>query len=116
MSDSEATISSETMTRLWRILGATGNTMARIDFVVTELDKARYQRQAQREKKSLSAWLREAAEQKLVAATGSAPFTLADLRRFNAECESREKGYQEPDWPEHKRMIAKSTVPRLNGP
>lgn len=90
--------------------------MARIDFFVTEPDKARYQRQAQRERKSLSAWLREAAEQKLVAATGSARFTLADLRRFNAECDNREKGNQEPDWPEHRRMIAESKGPRLIGP
>ena len=90
--------------------------MARIDFVVTEPNMARYRRQAQREKKSLSAWLREAAEEKLAAATGSGPFTLEDLRRFNAECDTREKGNQEPDWPEHKRMIEESKVRGLNRP
>ena len=70
--------------------------MARIDFVVTEPNMARYRRQAQREKKSLSAWLREAAEEKLAAATGSGPFALEDLRRFNAECDTRKRVTKSP--------------------
>ena len=88
--------------------------MARIHFVVKEPDKARYQSQARWEQKSLGAWLREAAEEKLAAATRSGRFTLDDLRRFNAECDAREKGRQEPDWPEHKRMIAGSKVHGLD--
>lgn len=90
--------------------------MARIHFVVKEPDKARYQNQARREKKSLGAWLREAAEEKLAAATHSNRFTLDDLHRFNAECDAREKGNQEPDWAEHKRTISGSKVRGLNIP
>ena len=84
--------------------------MARIHFVVKELDKARYQNQARRENKSLGAWLREAAEEKLAATTRSGWFTLDDLRRFNAECDARETGKQEPDWEVHKRTITGSKV------
>ena len=88
--------------------------MARIHFVVKEPDKVRYQSQARRENKSLGAWLREAAEEKLAATTGSGRFTLTDLRRFTAECDAREKGYREPDWEEHKRTIAGSKVRGLD--
>ena len=90
--------------------------MARIHFVVKEPDKARYQNQARRENKSLGAWLREAAEEKLATATRSDRFTLNDLRRFNAECDARETGKQEPDWEVHKRTIAGSKVPNLEVP
>ena len=90
--------------------------MARIHFVVKEPDKARYQTQARRENKSLGAWLREAAEEKLATATRSDRFTLNDLRRFNAECDARETGKQEPDWEVHKRTIAGSKVPNLEAP
>jgi len=90
--------------------------MARIHFVVKEPDKARYQNQARREQKSLGAWLREAAEEKLAAATRSGRFTLDDLQRFHAECDAREKGSREPDWAEHKRAIAGSKVPGLDLP
>lgn len=87
--------------------------MARIHFVVKEPDKARYQNQARRENKSLGAWLREAAEEKLAATTRSGRFTLDDLQRFNARCDAREKGNREPDWEEHKRTIVGS---RVRGP
>ena len=90
--------------------------MARIHFVVKEPDKARYQNQARREQKSLGAWLREAAEEKLAAATRSGRFTLEDLKRFNAECDAREKGNQEPDWAEHKQTISGSKVRGLDVP
>lgn len=90
--------------------------MARIHFVVKEPDKARYQNQARREQNSLGAWLREAAEEKLRAATRSGRFTLDDLKRFNVECDAREKGNQEPDWTEHKQTISESKVRGLDMP
>ncbi len=90
--------------------------MARIHFVVKEPDKVRYQNQARRENKSLGAWLREAAEEKLAATSRSGRFTLNDLRRFTIECDAREKGYREPDWEEHKRTIAGSKVRGLDVP
>ena len=90
--------------------------MARIHFVVKEPDKARYQNQARREQMSLGAWLREAAEEKLAAATRSGRFTLDDLKRFNAECDAREKGNREPDWAEHKQTISGSKIRGLDIP
>ena len=88
--------------------------MARIHFIVKEPDKVRYQNQARRENKSLGAWLREAAEEKLASTSRSGRFTLNDLRRFTTECDAREKGCREPDWEEHKRTIAGSKVRGLD--
>ncbi len=88
--------------------------MTPIHLFVTESDRARYQNQARREKKSLGAWLREAAEEKLAAATRSGCFTLDDLRRFNDECDAREEGNREAEWLEHKRTIAESKVHGFN--
>ena len=80
----------------------------RIHFVVRDSDKVRYQSQARREGKSLGAWLREAAEEKLAEAAPPRRFTPADLERFNAECDAREAGAREPDWPEYKRLVSES--------
>ncbi len=88
--------------------------MTHIHRFVTESEKAHYQNQARREKKSLGARLREAAEGKLADATRSGGFTLDDLRRFNDEFDAREEGKREPDWLEHKRAIAESEVHGFN--
>ena len=84
--------------------------MSRIHFVVSEAEKAGYQSQARLEGKSLGAWMREAADEKLAAARPARRFTLEDLRAFNAECDARTAGRREPDWPEQKRLIAESRV------
>ncbi len=82
--------------------------MSRIHFIVSEAEKIGYQSQAQLEGKSLGAWLREAAQDKLAAARSATRFSLEDLRAFNEECDALEAGRREPDWPEQKRLIAES--------
>lgn len=78
---------------------------ARIHILVDEAEKARYRRQAEREGKSLGAWLREAAEEKLEAAvTEERIETVEDLEKFFEECDARE-GSPEPDWEEHRKVI-----------
>ena len=84
--------------------------MSRIHFIVSEADKIGYRGQARREGKSLGAWLREAADEKLAAARPAGRFSAGELRRFFEECDARSAGRKEPDWPEQKRLIAESRV------
>lgn len=77
--------------------------------IVREVDKARYQRQAEREGLSLGAWLREAAEARIAAARPSRWSSRAELEGFFAACAAREDA-PEPDWPEHRRVIERSRV------
>lgn len=79
----------------------------RIHILVREADKARYRHQAEREGKSLGAWLREAAEEKLEAARSRRFQSAEELRAFFEESEAREPA-PEPDWEEHRRVIERS--------
>lgn len=81
---------------------------ARIHILVEQAEKARYRQQAEREGKSLGAWLREAAEEKLAAAASHRRIeTAEELERFFAECDDRE-ARPEPDWTEHEKVIERS--------
>lgn len=82
--------------------------MSRIHVLLDEEQKARYRRQAEREGKSLGAWLRDAAEQKLAAAAKTGRIeTLEELRAFFQSCDAREEG-PEPDWKDHLRVMDRS--------
>ena len=82
--------------------------MVRIHILVDEAEKARFRHQAEREGKSLGAWLREAAQEKLVAATSRARLESVDeLRRFFAACDERESA-PEPDWADHRKVMERS--------
>ena len=90
--------------------------MERIYSAVTEPVEACKKRRPRREKKPRTAGLRDAAEVKRTATTVKERLTPDALRRFNADCDNREKGNQEPDWPEHKSMIEESKISGLNVP
>lgn len=82
--------------------------MTRIHILIDEHERERFRRQAQREGKSLGAWLREAARDKLAAGERRAQMdTIRELRAFFAECTARETR-KEPDWEEHRRVIERS--------
>lgn len=84
------------------------NPMGRIHILVDEQAKARYRRHAAREGKSLGAWLREAAEEKLARERAVDRLeTVAELRAFFERCDARERA-PEPDWAEHRRVIDRS--------
>lgn len=86
----------------------------RIHLVLDETDKARYRSQAAREGKSLGAWLREAADEKLRAAAARADLRdRAELTRFFEACDARETE-REPDWEEQKALIARSRTEGLD--
>jgi len=81
---------------------------SRIHILLDESEKDRYLRQAEREGKSLGAWLRAAAEDRLRAAEhGPSLRTRAELQRFFDGCDAREHG-REPDWTEHRAAIERS--------
>ena len=91
--------------------------MSRVHVIVNEAQKVRYQSQAAREGKSLGAWLRDAAEEKMAR---SAPRRFASVREFDefiAACQARsaaEGGLErEPDWEETKEIILDSKIKGL---
>ena len=85
---------------------------SRIHVLLDDAEKARYRAQAAREGKSLGAWLRAAAEDRLRAAEGRRDLrTRSGLEQFFTECDRRESG-REPDWEDHRLAIERS---RRNG-
>jgi hypothetical protein len=79
----------------------------RIHLVLEEEEKARLEGAARREGMTLSAWLREAAREKLADAGPKSLNSLGELNAFFAECDRREKG-REPDWEAHRKVIEAS--------
>lgn len=80
---------------------------SRIHIVVDEEEKERFRRQAAREGKSLSAWLREAARSRLARRQQPSLDEVEELRAFFEACDEREAG-PEPDWKDHRRVIERS--------
>jgi hypothetical protein len=88
--------------------------MPRIHVLIDEADKARFRRQAEREGKSLGAWLREAAEEKLSTASAARRIeSVEDLDAFFAECDDRELR-PEPEWADHQKVVDRSRVAGLD--
>ena len=56
---------------------------------------------------SLSAWLREAAREKLEGSGPSSLITVGELKAFFAECD-QPVGGREPDWDAHRKVIEAS--------
>lgn len=80
----------------------------RIHILVDPADKERYRRAAEQEGKTLSVWLREAAEEKWSAVRDQRPIaSRQELEAFFARCDERERG-REPDWPSHRAVIEES--------
>ncbi|MFW6193026.1 MAG: ribbon-helix-helix protein, CopG family [Gemmatimonadota bacterium] len=77
---------------------------SRIQLVVDEEEKERFRREAAREGKSLSAWLREAARSRMARRSAPRLDTVEELRAFFEACDERETE-PEPDWREHRRVI-----------
>ncbi len=95
------------------ITEAWSHPVSRIHIVLPGPDKARYAAQAAREGKSLGAWLREAAEERLRQTRNETRLeTLEELNAFFAACDARETG-REPDWEEHLRVMTRSRTEGL---
>ena len=83
--------------------------MATIQIVITEEDRQRFAEQAEREGKTLDAWLISVARQQI-----AEPKTGKRMRKFKSRDEIRtylrshsdlDKLEREPDWEEHLRII-----------
>ena len=80
----------------------------RIHLNVGREAKERYRAAAREEGKTLSEWLREAAEERWRAAHGRLALSNAkELRAFFRQCDELEEG-REPDWDAHRRVIEQS--------
>jgi hypothetical protein len=81
----------------------------RIHIVLSRSEKERYRQMAAREGKTLSEWLRAAADERAAKAAPGKLDSDEALRAFFAECDAREAGRgPEPDWEEHKKNIERS--------
>ena len=79
----------------------------RIHLVMAEEEKARMERAAKAQGLTLSAWLREAARERLELAAPPGLSSVDELRGFFAQCDHRETG-REPDWDAHRQVIEAS--------
>ncbi len=83
--------------------------MARVQLVIPDEDRERYAHQARREGLSLSAWLRAAAQERLLRRQQTRPFrSPADVERFFRQCDALGGADTEPDWDEHLAAIDES--------
>lgn len=81
----------------------------RVHIVLGRAEKERYRQMAAREGKTLSDWLRAAAEDRAAKAASRRLESNDALQQFFAECDAREAGRgPEPDWEEHRKTIAQS--------
>lgn len=78
----------------------------RVQVILKEDEAARFKSQAIKESKSLSAWLRDAGNRMLDFENRQPSLINPDsLEKFFQDCDKREQGV-EPDWEDHKRLIA----------
>jgi hypothetical protein len=81
----------------------------RVQVVLEEEEREKFRRMAESEGMSLSAWLREAAKEKLASSKRRRVLkTAEELERFLDMCRQSEEGV-EPDWEQHKKVIERST-------
>jgi hypothetical protein len=79
-----------------------------------EAEKARLERGAKHLGRSLSAFMREAALDKLAELEARRRFTPAELRAFFKQCGKLEQG-REPSWDEHLQVIRGSILGGQSG-
>ena len=85
--------------------------MATIQLVITDEDRERFAKQAEREGKTLDAWLISVARQHSPKATAPADDrfqSVEELRAFFREIAANAGPGPEPDWEEHLRNIEES--------
>jgi hypothetical protein len=88
--------------------------MRRVQVLLEESEQEHFRQQAEREGLSLSAWLRQAGQERLRSRRGRRLSTLRDLRDFFRVVDAREKN-REPDWDEHLAVIERSQASGASG-
>lgn len=80
----------------------------RVQVILDEAEQERFRREAERHGLSLSAWMREAARERLRSQRAAGRLeSVKDLEEFFAACDERETG-AEPSWEEHLAVIESS--------
>ncbi|MDR3553696.1 MAG: hypothetical protein P4L55_02960 [Syntrophobacteraceae bacterium] len=77
----------------------------RVQVILDEEELSKFKAEASRESKSLSAWLRDAGRSVLAQKRAKQMAEPEELRLFFEQRQTREKG-MEPEWDEHKKLIA----------
>jgi len=81
----------------------------RVQVILDEAEVSRFRSRAHKEAKSLSAWLRDAGRAALASEDRRRLLDDKDaLRDFFKACDRREAAGSEPDWDEHKKVLAGS--------
>ena len=90
--------------------------MARVQLVMPDADRDRFVDQARREGMSLSAWMREAARERLEERQRVKLFEAPDdVEAFFRSCAALDGPETEPDWGEHMRTMNESRSTGLTG-
>ena len=93
--------------------------MARVQFVVPDEDRDRLVAQARREGLTLSAWLRDAARDRLARRRGFRRFrpfeSDEELEAFFRACDAIAGPEREPDWEEHLAVMNASRMRGASG-
>ena len=80
--------------------------MARVQLVMPDEDRDRFAHQARQEGMSFSAWLREAARERLERKRQTKRFeSEAEIEAFWRKCDEQAGPGREPDWEEHLEII-----------
>ena len=82
-------------------------TKERVQVLLDPESRRLFQKLAEREGLSLSAWLRRAGEERAERQQGSSIQTVEALNQFFLECAEREVG-DEPEWDDHSRTMRRS--------
>ena len=83
--------------------------VARVQLVIPDEERDRFVHQARREGITFSAWLREAARERLARHRTSKRFESdADLEAFWRELDAQPGPEREPDWEDHLKTINES--------
>ena len=91
--------------------------MARVQLIIPDDDWSRFVHQALMEGMTYSAWLREAAREKLEDRQKGKRFaTSKEVQEFFQACVSMGGPDVEPDWSEHVRIIEQSRAGGRAGP
>ncbi len=86
----------------------------RVQVLLDPTEKARLERGAKYLGRSLSAFMREAALERLSKMEGQKPFTKQELKHFFKQCGKLEAG-REPDWSEHLQVMDASIARGRSG-
>ena len=90
--------------------------MARVQLVMPDADRDRFVDQARREGMSLSAWMREAARERLRERQRVKLFESPDdVLAFFRSCDELDGPETEPDWGEHLRTMNESRATGTTG-